>query len=70
MVEFTFKTSAGILHILAIFFPLEQCMEIEYLLLTNHYSNKSYYKYVLYIYQICEEPENSLTGLRYDYCGV
>lgn len=32
-------------------------MEIEYLLLANHYSNKSYDKYVPYIYQICEEPE-------------
>lgn len=71
MFEFAFKTSALILHILAIFFffALKQCMEIEYSLLTTHYSVTSYYKYVVYIYQICEEAENFLTSLKYDHCG-
>lgn len=44
-------------------------MEIEYSLLTTHYSITSYYKYVVYIYQICEEAENFLTSLKYDHCG-
>lgn len=44
-------------------------MEIEYLLLANYYSNKSNDKYVPYICQICEEPENYLS-LKCDHCGV
>lgn len=45
-------------------------MEIEYLLLTNHCSSKSYYKYVVYVYQIGKESGNSLISHNYDHCGV